>query len=297
MGDEAQRAVSLAGPLDIPLSLDGLSRWGDDGLDRWDSHVLLRTVPVDAGHAAFAATPTGSIELPAFGVTCAPTAALPTVTAAVNAMFLAPDSNWDELLARDHILRTLDARYPGCRPLRYFDLYGMLVRSISAQQVNLTWAATTRRRLAERFGTLHRVAGHKVYSLDPERLAGVPVAALRELQFTTRKAEYIVGTARAIVDGVIDARALQAMDDREVERTLVAVRGIGLWTAEWMLVRYLGRARVVAGDLGVRKAVGRAYLSDPLPSEDAVRRATAHWGENAAVAQHLLLHALSAGEL
>jgi 3-methyladenine DNA glycosylase/8-oxoguanine DNA glycosylase len=53
----------------------------------------------------------------------------------------------------------------------------------------------------------------------------------------------------------------------------------------------------VAGDLGVRKAVGRAYLGTERPTEDEVRRATAHWGESAAAAQALLLHALAKGAL
>jgi 3-methyladenine DNA glycosylase/8-oxoguanine DNA glycosylase len=59
----------------------------------------------------------------------------------------------------------------------------------------------------------------------------------------------------------------------------------------------MGRPVVVAGDLGVRKAVGLAYLGTPMPSESQVRAATAHWGESAGVAQALLLHALGEGAL
>jgi DNA-3-methyladenine glycosylase II len=77
-----------------------------------------------------------------------------------------------------------------------------------------------------------------------------------------------------------------------VER-LVAFPGIGRWTAEWLLARTLGRPRVVAGDLGVRKAVGAAYLAGRMPSEAEVRAVTAHWGAAAGVAQQLLLHWLS----
>jgi len=74
----------------------------------------------------------------------------------------------------------------------------------------------------------------------------------------------------------------------------VVFPGIGRWTAEWLLARTLGRPRVVAGDLGVRKAVGAAYLDGRMPSEAEVRAATAHWGPAAGVAQQLLLHWLSA---
>jgi DNA-3-methyladenine glycosylase II len=71
------------------------------------------------------------------------------------------------------------------------------------------------------------------------------------------------------------------------------LRGIGRWSAEWVLARTLGRPRVVAGDLGVRKAVGLAYFGNPQATELEVRRATEHWGESAGTAQALLLHALA----
>jgi len=90
---------------------------------------------------------------------------------------------------------------------------------------------------------------------------------------------------------------LSQLEDEDVIQRLCTIRGIGRWSAEWVLARTLGRPRVVAGDLGVRKAVGLAYLSRPLPSESEVRSATAHWGRSAGVAQALLLHALAEGAL
>ena len=90
---------------------------------------------------------------------------------------------------------------------------------------------------------------------------------------------------------------LNLLQDDDVIQRLIAIRGIGLWSAEWVLARTLGRPRVVAGDLGVRKAVGLAYLETPLPGQAEVRAATAHWGESAGVAQALVLHALGEGVL
>jgi DNA-3-methyladenine glycosylase II len=72
----------------------------------------------------------------------------------------------------------------------------------------------------------------------------------------------------------------------------VQLRGIGEWSAEWTLARGLGRPRVVAGDLGVRKAVGKAYLDGRMPSPLEVRKLTAHWGQAATAAQALLLEDL-----
>jgi DNA-3-methyladenine glycosylase II len=276
--------VRLPPPLDIDASLALFRRSGDDLIDRWDGQRLVRTAPVDGQIVAYCCTATGSLEAPALDVPDGLEAL------AADTFFLAPPS-WPDLLAHDPVLAALDRRFPGVRQPRQYDLFGALVRCISAQQVNLRWAVTTRRRLAERFGDRHRVDGHEVYSLDPRRLARVPPAEIRALQFTTSKAEFIVAVAQALADGLTRAD-LEALSDDQVIRTLTAIRGLGRWSAEWILARTLGRPTVVAGDLGVRKAVGLAYLNDPLPSELAVRKATEHWTDSAGVAQALILHAL-----
>jgi DNA-3-methyladenine glycosylase II len=288
--------LRLPGPVDVPASLEPFRRWGDDGLDRWDGATLVRTVPTPSGVVAYACTSTGTLSHPVLRVVAEGGSTL-ELQDALQSMFILPPPDYPDLLARDPVLAALEARYPGVRQARYLDLYTALVRAISAQQVNLTWAATTRRRLAEAFGERHTVAGVDVWSLDPVRLASVEPTELRALQFTTRKAEYIVGVAQAMVAGDLDTDTLATAPDHEVIARLTAVRGLGLWTAEWMLLRVLGRPRVVAGDLGVRKAVALAYLNAPIAPEDEVRRATAHWGASAAVAQTLLLHAWSEGTL
>ena len=95
-------------------------------------------------------------------------------------------------------------------------------------------------------------------------------------------------------------RRWRRLPDDAVIARLTAIRGVGRWTAEWILARTLGRPVVVAGDLGVRKAVGRYYLDlppkAPLPSEEETRRAVAHWGESANLAQTLLLAGITSSD-
>jgi DNA-3-methyladenine glycosylase II len=117
------------------------------------------------------------------------------------------------------------------------------------------------------------------------------------LQFTTSKSLSIVAVAQALADPQLSLDHLAALADEDIVERLVTIRGIGRWSAEWVLARTLGRATVVAGDLGVRKAVGLAYLGTPAPTEAEVRQLTAHWGESAGTAQALLLHALGEGLL
>jgi DNA-3-methyladenine glycosylase II len=201
------------------------------------------------------------------------------------------------LLHEDPLIAELDSRFPGIRQIRQLDVFTALIRCISTQQVNLRWAVTTRRRLAEAFGRRYEIDGETVYALDPERLARTDPAQIRALQFTTSKSLSIVATARAMVEGGLWLTDLLGLEDAEVIERLVKIRGIGPWSAEWVLARTLGRPRVVAGDLGVRKAVGLAYVGTSDIPEAEVRRLTAHWGASAGTAQALLLHALGEGFL
>jgi len=288
-----EEAVRLPGPLDISTSLELFRRSGDDLIDRWDGVHLVRTIRVGERRVAYVCTLAGTIAEPGLRVIVDDSALLPAVAQSLRAAFMPAPPEFADLLQRDPVIARLDAAFPGLRTVRQFDLLAAMVRSISAQQVNLRWAVTTRRRLAEAFGERHQVGEHVVYSLSAERLAAASVAEIRALQFTTRKAEYIISTAEAIASGRISIAELEALSHEEVLSRLVALRGIGRWTAEWILARTLGRPCVVAGDLGVRKAVGLAYLGTPLPSESAVREATAHWGPSTNVAQTLLLHGFS----
>jgi DNA-3-methyladenine glycosylase II len=233
----------------------------------------------------------------AFDVAVPAESAVEGVREVVAHTFMAAPADYVRLVHEDSLIAALDARFPGIRQIRQLDVFTALIRCISAQQVNLRWAATTRRRLAEAFGRRHEIDGHTVYALDPEQIAAVDPAQIRALQFTTSKSVSIVATARAMVEGGLDMRDLDVLDDEAVVERLVKIRGIGKWSAEWVLARTLGRPRVVAGDLGVRKAVGLGYLSTTTPSEAEVRAATAHWGESAGVAQALVLHALAEGVL
>jgi len=287
--------VQFPAPLDIPASLDIFRRSGDDGIDRWDGRVLVRTTRVADTVVPFICTVLGTVDAPALEVTVTHATHAPAVEHAVRTMFVTAPGPLAELIAIDPVIARLEARYPGLRPVLQADFLTALIRAISAQQVNLQWATTTRRRLAEAFGCQHTLGSYQVFSLAAVRLAAVDVAALRALQLTTRKAEYIIALATAVATGTLDLAALRDQPDADVIACLTACRGLGRWTAEWFLARALGRPRVVAGDLGVRKAVGAAYCHGNLPSETEVRELTTHWGAAAGVAQQLLLHALSHG--
>jgi DNA-3-methyladenine glycosylase II len=285
--------VRWPGPLDIPGSLEVFRRWGDDLIDRWDGRILVRTARIGRQVIPYVGRVTGTVDDPCLEVGVADPKQVAAVERVVQGMFVTAPEALDALVQTDTRIAGLEARYRGLRPVLQSDLLTALVRSISAQQVNLKWAAKTRRRLAETFGCRHTLAAHTVFSLEASRLGAATPADLRALQFTTRKAEYIVALAQAVARGELDLEALRAEPEAVVLARLTAWRGIGRWTAEWFLARALGRPCVSAGDLGVRKAVGLVYLQGRLPSEAEVRQYTAHWHAAAGVAQQLILQALA----
>jgi DNA-3-methyladenine glycosylase II len=163
---------------------------------------------------------------------------------------LAAFSAW---AAGDELLAPLAGRFAGFRPTLAPDPFEMLVGAVTAQQVSLFAALAIRNRLVERFGG--RVG--RVWAFPArERLAAASEAELFSLGFSRRKAEYVIGLARSD----LDLAGLALLSDEEVKARLTALRGLGEWTADWFLARYLGRPRAwPAGDLALRKAVRALY--------------------------------------
>ena len=281
--------------VDLPASLAPLGRWGDDGLDRWDGQRLLRTVrmsralvPYDAVVSPATGSPALTVAIPAQFAS-----RLAEVADEVQSMLIEPPASLAALADEDPEVDRLRRLYPGSRPLLWPDPLSALIRSISAQQVNLRWAATVRRRIAERYGTRHVLGDEYVYSLEAEPLAESAVEDLRALQLTTAKARSVIAVGQASASGELERPDLERLDDDALIAHLTRLKGIGLWSAEWFLARTLGRPRVVAGDLGVRKAVARMYRTGGMPSEGEVRRLTAHWRDSATFVQALALHDLA----
>jgi DNA-3-methyladenine glycosylase II len=158
-----------------------------------------------------------------------------------------------EWAAGDEVLGPLAQGLSGYRPVLQIDPFEALVTSITAQQVSLQSAAAIRSRFVEHFGEQHERAW--AFPLR-ESVARASEAELVALGFSNRKAEYVVGLARSD----LDLDALASLPDEEVKERIVAVRGLGEWTADWFLARHLARPHAwPAGDLGLRKAVAAFY--------------------------------------
>jgi DNA-3-methyladenine glycosylase II len=183
-------------------------------------------------------------------------------------------------------LARLVHRLRGLRPPLNPTPYETLVTSITAQQVSLQSAFAVRNRLIERFGER---ADHAWAFPTEERIARASEDELTELGFSRRKAEYVVGIARAGVDWV----ELATLPDDEIKARLVALRGLGEWTADWFLARHLGRPRAwPAGDLGLWKALAEHYFDGARPTIAETRAFGARFAPFENLSAHYLLASL-----
>jgi len=195
------------------------------------------------------------------------------VHAAARRMIAAPDDlgQFRDAIARDkRMLKLVDALH-GLKPMRVPDLWTTLIRSVSAQQISVAAARAIREKLARRFGTVIRVAGEDVSVVPaPEALVDMTAADFKAVGFSERKGEYVRGLAEAFLDGTIDPDRIEAMPPEEMIKTLSALRGIGVWTAECTGIFCLEhRDLLPADDLGVQKSITELYRlkADPKPKE------------------------------
>ena len=233
--------VRLPEPYDFGVSTERYRAFGLDRANLWREGGLHRVV--DGVEVRIEAAPGG--------VAVEPAANESTVRWYLGGAFDL-DAFYD-FAAQEPVLRRLTAELRGFRPPLALDPFESLVTSITAQQVSLFSAFAIRNRFVERFGVPHEHA----YAFPPRDT----VAAAREddlvaLGFSRRKAEYVVGLARAD----IDLEALADLPDEEVHARLTSLRGLGEWTADWFLARHLARPTAwPAGDLGLRNAVRAFY--------------------------------------
>lgn len=294
-----EQTFGVPGPLDTDRTLARFRLWGEDPANHLTDGIFRRAVTVGDRCWGYELTWAGGPDDARLRVSVPGARSLRVLEAAVDEVRWICGLGLDlegfyRSAKSDPVLAELTPRLYGLRPTLAPKPFEMLVGSVCAQQVNLTFAFTVRRRLVRRFGEPVSVAGVTVSAFpEPGRLARARVAELRRMQFTTRKAEYIVGLAKRVVAGEIDLDGLARRPNDAVIETITGVRGFGRWSAEWFLCRGLGRGDVCpAGDLGVRRAFEHFYNRGRPLSERAIRRRAARWGAH----QNLAVHYLLAGQ-
>jgi DNA-3-methyladenine glycosylase II len=283
-------------PFRLDLTVWALRRRPDNAVDTWDGRTYRRALEVESGTVELAAVQAGSTAAPRLAVTLTGTQldqrAVEAARAALTRLLgtdvdLAP---FYRLAERDPLLRMLAARFRGLKPPRFPTLFECVVNAIACQQLTLTVGIRLLNRLAQAHGT---TAADRALHAFPvaTRLGGVAPETLRPLGFSGAKARSIVELAAGIGAGTFDPSAIEGLDDRDAVEALVQLRGVGRWSAEYALLRGLGRLNVFPGDdVGARNNLAH-WLDRPGPLDYAgVQAAVSRWRPFAGLVYfHLLL--------
>lgn len=180
-----------------------------------------------------------------------------------------------------------DAEQAAKREGRPRDHYGVLVRAIVGQQLSTKAADAIFNRLTERFGG-HVPTPEEVLADDPDELRAAAGLSRAKVAFLRSLAEHVL-------DGSLELDALGRLPDEQVIAELVAVKGIGTWSAHMFLMFHLGRPDVLAvGDLGIRRAIMIAYGLDHLPGPAEIERIAEPWRPHRTLACEFLWRSLYA---
>ncbi len=137
------------------------------------------------------------------------------------------------------------------------ELFTALVSSIVSQQISKKAAETVWNRLCSLLG-----------NITPESIAQMTLSEIQGCGMTVRKAEYIKGIESAAIIGEINFSTLHTLTDEEIIKKFSALNGVGIWTAEMLLIFSLCRPDVVSyGDLAIRRGMMRVYGLTDLPKE------------------------------
>jgi len=166
------------------------------------------------------------------------------------------------------------------------DAYGALLRAVVGQQLSTKAARTIYERVIALFDG---------EDPGPERLLEADEKALRGAGLSGRKGEYLRDLAAHVISGDLELGQLDKLSDEKVIEEIVAVRGLGQWTAEMFLMFHLGRPDVVSGgDLGIRRAIQIEYGMDEMPTPDQVIERAEPWRPNRTLACLYLWESLAA---
>jgi DNA-3-methyladenine glycosylase II len=166
------------------------------------------------------------------------------------------------------------------------DAYGALLRAIVGQQLSTKAARTIYLRVVDIFGGK---------TPSPEQLLEASEADLRGAGLSGRKVEYVRDLATHILSGELELDRLDELGDEEAIEEIVAVRGLGRWTAEMFLMFHLRRPDILSGgDLGIRKAIQIEYGLEEMPTPEEVQKIGEPWRPHRSLASLYLWESLAA---
>ena len=201
-----------------------------------------------------------------------------TAQSSQEVLQVARPAYWDEacrhLMKKDRVMKRLIPQFGDATLQTRGDAFTTLARSIVGQQISVKAAQT----VWDRFAKLPR-------KVTPTNVLKLKVDDMRAAGLSARKVEYLVDLALKFDAGAVHVTAWEGMDDEAIIAELVAIRGIGRWTAEIFLMFHLLRPNVLPlDDVGLINGISKNYFSGEAVSRSDAREVAAAWAPYCSVA-------------
>jgi len=289
-------------PFRLDLTVWALRRRARNLIDRWDGTTYRRVIVVEGRPTELAVRQTGSSAAPRLRVTAMPPPQTLLERRRVRSIVdrllgLRIDlTDWYRMAAGDARLRPLADAFRGMKPPRFPTMFEAVVNGFACQQLSLEVGLELLNRLATMSSAkLGRRDDVRYAFPTAQDIARLPAEKYRAIGFSRQKVRALLDLARPITRQELELESLAREDDAVVRQRLLELRGVGRWTAEYVLLRGVGRLHVFPGDdVGAQKRLAR-WLGRSRPLDYAgVHRAVERWQPYAGLVYfHLLLDGLS----
>jgi DNA-3-methyladenine glycosylase II len=289
-------------PFRLDLTVWALRRRPRNKIDRWDGVTYRRMLVVKGRPTELAVRQEGALMRPRLIVTATPSLGTASerqvVRSAIDRLLgLRIDlSDWYRMAEGHQRLRPLADQFRGVKPPRFPTVFETLVNAFACQQLSLVVGLELLNRLAKVCDVRRGTGERANYAFPtPRDVARIAASRYHAIGFSRQKVHALLTLARRIDRGEIDVERLALEDGQRALAQLRELRGVGRWTAEYVLLRGLGRLHIFPGDdVGAQKSLAR-WLGRSGPLDyDGVSRAVEKWRPYAGMLYfHLLLDGLS----
>lgn len=184
-----------------------------------------------------------------------------------------------EMANADPLLKIPAQKFYGLRVISIPDLFEALCWGVLGQQINLAFAYSLKRQFVESFGDSIEWNGKKYWVFPPyERIAQLEPTDLAAIKMTVKKSEYIIGIARLMANGDLSKEQLMKMNFKEAEKSLIKIRGIGPWTANYVLMRCLRfQTAFPIDDVGLINSIKTLGNRNQKPTKEEILALSIPW--------------------
>lgn len=184
-----------------------------------------------------------------------------------------------EMAKADPLLKMPARKFYGLRVIGIPDLFEALYWGVLGQQINLAFAYSLKKQFVEAFGDSIEWNGKKYWVFPPyERIARLTPTDLADIKMTVKKSEYIIGIARLMASGKLSKEKLMKMNFKDAEKNLIKIRGIGPWTANYVLMRCLRFTTAFPiDDVGLIRSIKILRNMNRTPTKDEILEISVSW--------------------